>query len=435
MNKLLVSALLLIAVSFSRAQVITTVAGGNGFGSDSIHLYYPYGVWLDRSGNIYVSDQTAYSDNNLFYGNNSRVQMFPPNSTSSTGGKTVAGGNGPGNAADQLLDPAGIFIDSIGNLYIADPGYDITDVGFTNNRVMKFPPGSTSATNGKVVAGSANSTGPLAFQLTDPLDVFVDDSGYIYVADADNNRIQKFAPGSVSGSSAATVAGGRGYGDNAYQLALPSSVFVDHSGNIYVADYANNRIQKFTPPDTNAVTVAGGNGEGDAANQLNSPTGIFIDNSGNLYVADFYNNRIQMFPPGSDSATNGITVAGGNGYGSDADQLANPSTVYVDTAGNIYIADEDNNRIQKWAPAPAGISPIATATSISIYPNPNKGSFILQSNDLIGQDFTIYDMIGRVIAKGEINTDKQTITLKDISSGSYTLGIMGNKTIRGVVEN
>ena len=77
------------------------------------------------------------------------------------------------------------------------------------------------------------------------------------------------------------------------------------------------------------------------------PVAVYVDGSGNVYVADYDNNRIQKWTPG---ATNGITVAGGNGAGSGADQLNLPNSVYVDGSGNVYVTDEQNHRVQKWAP-------------------------------------------------------------------------------------
>jgi sugar lactone lactonase YvrE len=407
MRKYLVLALLAVALSPAQAQYITTVAGGNGPGSDSNQFYYSYGLFLDGSGNIYVSDQ-----------NNNRIQKFPPGSTAATDGITVAGGNG------QLNNPAGVFVDSSGNLYVADQD---------NNRILKFPPRSNAGTNGISVAGNSGA-GNLAFQLDVPTGIFVDHLGNLYVADADNNRIQMFAPGSSTG---VTVAGGRGLGDNAWQLSYPTAVYLDTSGNIYVADYLNNRIQKFTPPDTNAVTVAGGNGMGSGPTQLNSPTGVFVDRGGTIYVADFYNSRIQRFPPGSTSDTTGVTVAGGNGEGDGADQLNDASSVYVDTTGAIYIADYLNNRVQKWNPSALGVSGIPSSQgNISLYPNPNSGSFILESSDYIGKEFMIYDLIGRTVAQGEIVSEKQSIQIPNMSAGAYTLEIKGSadKAIRFTVE-
>jgi len=416
MGKYLLSALLFIILAPARAQIITTVAGGNGAGTGSNQFYYSYGVCLDRTGNIYVSDQL-----------NARVQMFAAGSTSATDGVTIAGGNGIGNALNQLSNPTGVFVDSSGNVYVADQA---------NARVLKFPPGSNSSTNGMQVAGSYR-LGNNASELNDPTGIYVDRHGNIYVADANNNRIQMYKADSTYGI---TVAGGNGQGDRATQLSYSTAVCVDSSGNVYVADYLNNRIQMFpagSDSATPAVTVAGGNAMGSSSVQLNSPTGICLDRSGNLYVADYYNNRIQLFPPGSTSATHGVTVAGGNGEGYAANQLNNPTSVYVDSAANIYIADYLNNRIQEWSPSPAGIAAIPASAGTLLYPNPNNGSFILESTGNIGKEFVIHDMIGRTVAQGLITSEKQNIGTKEILPAVYSLEITGcaDKAIRFVVEN
>lgn len=96
-----------------------------------------------------------------------------------------------------------------------------------------------------------------------------------------------------------------------------------------------------------AETVAGGNGSGILNNQLSAPDDVSVDPAGNVYVLDSYNNRVQKWSPGSTQA---VTVAGGNGLGSAANQLFLPHGFFVDASGNIYIADLFNNRIQKWAP-------------------------------------------------------------------------------------
>ncbi|MBJ7381775.1 MAG: NHL repeat-containing protein, partial [Acidimicrobiia bacterium] len=192
------------------------------------------------------------------------------------------------------------------------------------------------------VAGG-NGEGSAANQLTYPQDLAVDTSGNTYIADTENNRIQKWAPGETEGT---TVAGGNGEGSAANQLTYPKGVAVDTSGNIYIADTDNQRIQKWGLNATEGTIVAGGNGQGSTANKLKYPLRVALDTSGNIYIADTGNQRIQKWAPG---ATEGTTVAGGNGVGSAANQLAYPLAVAVDTTGNIYIADTGNNRIQKWA--------------------------------------------------------------------------------------
>jgi sugar lactone lactonase YvrE len=419
MKKYLFLILLAALLSQSKAQVyntIVTVAGGNGFGNAADQFNDPVGFYMDGTGNIYVADKA-----------NNRIQKFPAGSTSSTNGTTVAGGNGEGSGANQLSRPNCIFVDNTGNIYVSDYG---------NVRVQKFPVGSTSSTNGTTVAGG-NGQGSAANQFASVYGLFVDTAGNIYVADDNNNRIQKFPAGSTSATNGITVAGWNGGSIGANQLFEPYGIYFDRSGNLYVADYGNFRVQKFpvgSTSATNGVTVAGGNGYGTAANQLSTPTSVYVDSAGNLYVTD--NGRVQKFAAGSTSSTNGVTVAGGFSTGTAMDQLGGiPIGVYVDAQGDIYVGDQANNRIQKWSQAPAGISTISTDETISLYPNPNTGSFILQSSGSIGKEYMVYDMIGRSVAQGLITSDKQNIALKGITMGSYTLEIKGNKTIRFVVEN
>ncbi len=339
-----------------------TIAGGNGQGSGTNQLNFPSGVYLDGGANIYVADAM-----------NNRIQKFPAGSTSATNGTTVAGGNGADTAADQLYSPYGIYVDHAGDVYVAD---------VDNERIQKFPAGSTSATNGITVAGG-NGYGSAADQFFFPFNVYEDSSGNTYVADYNNSRIQKFLPGSTSASNGITVAD---------QLSNPTDVYVDPSGNIYVADYGNNRIQKFPPNSTTGtlgVTVAGGN-QGNGSNDLTQPQGLYVDATGNIYVADQGNHRIQRFPAGSNATTNAITVAGGNGPGSAANQLNSPSGVYVDGAGNIYIADTQNERIQKW-PRP-GITVIDTSlivTSPGLY-----SAIIVNDSGCVALTDTISDHSG-----------------------------------------
>ncbi len=289
-------------------------------------------------------------------------------------GTTVAGGNGSGSGPDQLSGPAGVAVDGAGNLYVADtsnervqrwaPGassgttvasgifrpwnvtFDATGNLYvlrccSNPAVLRYAPGSTT---GVVVAGG-NGFGPAANQLWAPFGgLHVDAAGNVYVADAANHRVQKWAPGATSG---VTVAGGNGPGSAADQLNRPEGVVLDGAGNIYVADNNNFRVQKWSPGATSGVTVAGGNGDGTAANQVGRSVGIAIDAAGNIYVSEWFNHRVTKWAPG---ATSGITVAGGNGAGSGANQLSVPWGIAVDSAGNLYVAERGNNRVSKWPP-------------------------------------------------------------------------------------
>ena len=157
----------------------TTVAGGNGYGTDLNQLAQPSGIFVDLDGNMYIAEHDG-----------DRVSKWAPGATE---GLIVAGGNGDyGAASNQVDGPRGIFVDLDGNIYFSEIVCD---------RVSKWAPG---ATEGVVVAGG-NGSGSAANQLSYPFGVFVDLDGNIYVADDGNNRVQKWAPGASEGI---TVAGG-----------------------------------------------------------------------------------------------------------------------------------------------------------------------------------------------------------------------------------
>jgi sugar lactone lactonase YvrE len=304
----------------SAATTGVTVAGGYGGGSASNQLSLPSDVAVDSSGNVYVADTF-----------NNRVEEWTPDATS---GVTVAGSSSGdfGAGANQLWGPSGVAVNAAGDVFVADSN---------NNRVQEWAPG---ATNGVTVAGSSSGVaGSGVSQLNDPYGVAVDSLGDVFVLDTNNNRVQEWTPGATSGM---TVAGGHGAGPAANQLNFPEGIAVDSSGDVYVADTFNNRVQEWTPGASSGVTVAGSNSgaDGSGANQLTNPTGVAVDSSGNVYVADTFNNRVQEWAPG---ATSGTTVAGGT-EGSAADQLSFPDGVAVDSSRNVYVADTGNDRVQEW---------------------------------------------------------------------------------------
>ncbi len=338
--------------------VIATIAGRGtqGFSGDeglatSATLSYPFGVALDSAGNIYISDS----------GNNRVREVTSPGSAnaiiSTIAGTGTAGFSGDGGSAllARVSNIRGLAVDTGGNVYIADVG---------NSRIRKFAPGGNINTvAGTGTAGfSGDGSQATAAQLASPTGVAVDGAGNLYIADTQNDRIRMVAPGGVISTIAGI--GTAGYtGDGASlatpQLTMPESVAVDSAGNLYIADTGNNRLRKVTTAGV-ISTVAGtgtagysqDGGQATAA-QLASPTGVAVDSAGNIYIADYGTARIRKvtMSTGVISTVAGTGTAGfsGDGGAATSAKINLPFGVAVDSAGNIYIADTSNNRIRKVA--------------------------------------------------------------------------------------
>ena len=326
--------------------ILTLVAGNGtaGFSGDngpatSACLSDPSGVVLDAAGDIFIADTANNRIREVINGVITTVagSGYP----GSAGG--FSGDGGPATSA-QLNNPYGAAVDSTGNIYIADTN---------NNRVRKVSNGVITTVAGNGTAGFSGDGGPTtSAQLNYPLDVAVDFAGNVYIADSDNYRVREVTNGvitTVAGNGTAGFSGDNGPAISA-ELGLPEGISVDSAGRIYIADELNNRIRKVS--NGAITTVAGGgttlgdNGLATAA-QLNAPAGVAVDSLGNLYIADESNNRIRK-------VTNGVitTVAGGgsslgdNGPAISA-HLNGPAGVAVDSAGNVYIADTNNSRIRQ----------------------------------------------------------------------------------------
>ncbi len=294
--------------STTTTSPVTVVAGGNGLGNAANQLYLPSQIYLDGNDNLYVADE-----------GNGRIQKFPPGSTGATNGTTVVQ---PGGPAVPFM--SGVYLDKSGNIYVMHGVI-----------LQKWAPGAASGVNLASILESGAGTNNVD-------QIFVDAAGNIYVPE--NNRVLKVAPGATN---AVIIAGGPIPGTASSQLNYPTGVYVDNAGNMYIADSKNNRIQKWAPGATAGTTVAGGNGAGSASNQLDDPLNLCLDAAGNMYIADANNYRVQKWAPG---ATEGTTVAGGNGPGSALDQLSVPADVFLDSKGFLYITDYYNERVLKCQP-------------------------------------------------------------------------------------
>ncbi len=337
----------------STSGTITTVAGngaygfsGDGGSATNASLYEPAGVAVDTAGNLYIAD--SY---------NHRVRKVSTSGTITTvAGNGTQGFSGDGGSATNasLYEPAGVAVDTAGNLYIADT---------SNNRVRKVSTSGTITTIAGTGSRWFSGDGGLATNasLDNPAGVAVDTAGNLYIADTSNHRVRKVSTSgtitTVAGNGSQEFSGDGGPATNA-SLYSPYGVAVDTAGNLYIADYSNLRVRKVSTSGT--ITTVAGNGSqgfsgdgGPASNaSVYNPYGVAVDTAGNLYIADLYNLRVRKV-----SASGTITTVAGNGsQGLSGDgglatnaSLSNPSGVAVDAAGNLYIADSANNRVRKVA--------------------------------------------------------------------------------------
>jgi hypothetical protein len=234
---------------------------------------------------------------------------------------TKWGSLGSGDGQFAQTSPMPITVDNSGYVYVADTN------GF---RIQKFTSSGAFVTKwGNYGSGDGQFDGPHG--------IACDTAGNIYVADSMNNRVQKF----TSAGTFLAKFGSFGNGDS--QFDWPFGIAVDGSGNIYTAEYSNTynneRIQKFNS-SFNFLLKWGSQGTGDG--QFKRPNGVAVDGSNNIYVVETNNYRIQKF------TSNGTFVTKWGSYGSGDNQFRAPFGVAVDSAGNVYVADWSNDRVSKF---------------------------------------------------------------------------------------
>nr|WP_294942880.1 cadherin-like beta sandwich domain-containing protein [uncultured Mucilaginibacter sp.] len=307
----------------SYGQVTTFATGFSG----------PTGITTDPDGNVYVSDDTK------------QIRKITPSGSVSLFAGAPAG----------FVNVTGMGADAQGNIYAADAG---------DNKIRVISPAGVASTLAGHSGDYAYNDGvDTAARFATPYGVTTDAFGNTYVADLDNNLIRKISPANIVSTLAGTTAQGFVNGAGAAaKFRNPASVTTDASGNIFVADKANNVIRKITPAGL-VTTFAGSgaigsvNGNGTAAT-FETPTSITTDQIDNIYVADAANSKIRKISPAGD-----VTTIAGSGFYSYVDGIGRlatfnyPQGVAADADGHLYVSDWGNNVVRK-----------IEATGFSIFP-------------------------------------------------------------------
>ncbi|MES2389836.1 MAG: T9SS type A sorting domain-containing protein [Bacteroidota bacterium] len=347
-------------VTLSAPSFITTVstfagstAGNTDASGTAAQFTDPFGTAFDAAGNLYVAEQ-----------DNHRIRKITPAGVVTTlAGSTRGFTNGTGAAA-RFNNPSGLAVDASGNVFVTDWG---------NEAIRKITPEGLVTTFAGGTRGTADGTGTAA-QFVKPFALAFDPAGNLIIADCDDGLIRKITPAGV----VTTIAGGtRGSADGngtAAQFYYPSGIAVDAAGIIYVADNGNGLIRKINQAGDVTAVNRGGTSV--------SAYGIALDGAGNLYCAEIYNNRIsKVSAAGVVSTYAGSTPGFAEGPVSIA-LFNNPSGVAADAEGNVFVADQGNNRIRKIIPAANADSYIWSNGSAeqSIIVNSNQsGSYTVQA--------------------------------------------------------
>ncbi|CAF1520219.1 unnamed protein product, partial [Adineta steineri] len=264
------------------------------FADSTIVGTYPYGVFVDTNNTVYIADRA-----------NNRVQIWANNSATPT--RSISGG-----------------LNTSFNLFVTDNSDIYVDNGYANNRVDKWAFNSTSSV-------------PAMYNCGPCFSLFIDINNMLYCSLYNANKvIAKSLNTNLNIWN--TVAGTGTVGSTPSMLNAPCDIFVDSNLNLYVADNNNNRIQKFGSGQLNGTTISTG------TITLSHPTGVILDFDGYLFIVDQGNYRLIGSGPYGYRC---IAACSGN-WGSSSTQLNAPYSIRFDSYGNIFISDLFNNRIQKF---------------------------------------------------------------------------------------
>ncbi len=407
----------------------TAVIGGTLEDATMIALDSPQGIAADRQGDIYVADGQS----------NTILKLDASGVISTFAGNGISGPSGDGGRATnaELDSPNAVAVDGLGNVFIVDSSDRVRRVDTTG--II-----ATVAGGGSVVGLAADGGPALDASLGGPQGIALDGLGNLYIADSNFNAVRRVGLDGIL----TLVAGNGNYaydGDGglatAASVRAPRGVTVDGAGNIYIAEEADNVVRKV---DTNGIitTVAGtgapgGDGDGGPATAatLDSPQGLVTDGAGNLYIANEDNVVREVDSAGMITTAAGVAGAGGfagDGGLAPSALLSNPLGIAVDPAGDLFISDNNNQRIRRVDGA-GTIMTVAGTGARGV--NGDRGA--ATSAPLIAPECALADGNGNLIVS---NTSAHTVRRVDSAgtittvAGTGTAGFAGDGGLATLAE-
>jgi sugar lactone lactonase YvrE len=370
-------------VSLPPSGIIRTIAGdgvqgysGDGGPATSASMDWMLGIAVDDDGDIYIADSGNFRVRKVMVATGNIVTI------AGNGSSEFSGDNGPAIQAG-LGSPAGIAVDASKNLYI-----------LTASRVRKVSAsdGIIRTVAGGSVGGFSGDGGPASqAQINEATGLAVDSAGNIYIADYANNRVRKLTVstgiiGTIAGTGMPGFSGDGGAAIDA-ELHGPYSIAVDRNGNVYVADYFNCRIREVSSSNGQINTIAGngicgfaGDGVPATSASIGEIFGIALDSQGNVYLADNGNNRVRMI----DASHGNISTVAGNGtvglLGDNGPATsAELETIYcltLDRSGYLYVLNSAPGRVRAIGPGAAQNPTSYNVALSSSDPEPSMGESI-----------------------------------------------------------
>lgn len=418
--------ILLFAPLLAGAQIITTVAG-TGVPGDS-GLTGPA-----TAAPIGNACGAAFDDQGNFYFSTGSVsstikKLTPGGILSSAAGSGVDGYDGDGGPATsaRLYQPAFITIAPEGNMYIPD---------MKNHVIRMVTPGGTISTiAGTGIAGYSGDGGPAtAAMLNWPQSVSIGPGGDLYIADWKNNRVRKIDPmGIITTVAGNGTSGASGDGGPATLAEVEAfSAHVDAHGNIFICDMTNHRVRKVGTDGTMSTAVGNGAGafvEGAPATATGvRPWMVTTDVFDNMVVADNSQRVLLVKPSGvvSTLAGTGVIGFGGDGGPATAAKINVPEGVAFDNCGNLYITELSNSRVRKVTFPYCGflaVSELSKPVSLSLSPNPVSDRLTIAGTDKM-QTIAVTDMMGHIVHTTNGQAGETIIDVANLPNGLYLVRV------------